>query len=161
MTEKKKVARGGRVQKFFTKPSRTRQEFKLECDINRILDRFQKTGVIDHLVKREPRFFDALGVPDFHEAQNLVVEARSLFAELPAKVRKRFSNDPGEFLEYMSDPANAEQARAWGLLPPLQTPEAAKPPEAPSGAPGGPQGAPDSPKGAGDLSAGKPPPAAS
>lgn len=132
-----------RVQKMFCGKSRTKSEFKEECDINRVMARFQNTGIVEHVAKRPPRFGNAIGLPDFHQAQQIVVEAREAFAALPAEVRKRFQNDPGSFADFATDPANLEDLRKWGLAHPLETAEPAEPAEAPGGAPGGPQGAPD------------------
>ena len=35
-----------RVQKYFTEPSRTKQAFKQECDINHIMKKFKKLRVL-------------------------------------------------------------------------------------------------------------------
>jgi len=44
---------------------------------------------------------------------------------LPAKVRDRFGQDPAEFLAFLSNPENADEARRLGILKPQ---EAAPPP---------------------------------
>lgn len=97
--------------------SRTKQSFKDECDINVIMRRYQKTGVIPFLDQREPRFMDCSAF-DFQEAQNLVAGARSMFQELSAQLRERFDNDPGRLLEFLNDERNREEAVQLGLVRP-------------------------------------------
>lgn len=143
MSKAKEAPTRRRVQFFCTGPSLTRQEFKDECDVNQVLARFVKTGVLDHVAKHGPRYGDFIGLPNLHESQNMIRAANQMFMELPAAVRKRFSNDAQEFIDFMAEEANADEARELGLLPALKTTQAAEPPEAPEGAPGGPQGAPD------------------
>lgn len=96
-----------------------KQEFKEECDINTILKRFNITGELPQGV-RMPTFGDFVPVGTFHEAANAIAVAREAFDELPAEVRRRFANDPGEFVAFCSDPKNLEEARGLGLVPPLE-----------------------------------------
>lgn len=98
-------------------PSMTKQSFKRECDINHIMSRFQKTGVIEFAKRFEPRYGDATGV-DFRAAMQLIAEAKTMFQELPSSTRARFRNDPANFLEFVNNPANAAEARELGLLKP-------------------------------------------
>lgn len=105
--------------------SRTRQEFKDECDINSIMRRYQKTGILTHTASRAPKYVDfGDGVPDFQTAMNMMLEAEAAFMQLPAVVRKRFENDPQEFVAYAADEANLPQLREWGLAAPEKTPDA-------------------------------------
>jgi len=108
-----------RVQVDFKNfPSKTKQEFKEECDINSIMDRYQATGLIQHVNKYQGRY-DELGEPcDFQTAQNIIIEANEAFDSLPSKLRKRFGNNPNEFLEFVQNPANREAMREMGLLNP-------------------------------------------
>ena len=99
---------------------RTKQAHKDECDVNLIMARFQKTGVLEFTEKRSPQYGDVTGV-DFQEAMRTVTEAQEMFDELPSKVRNRFGNDPAAMLDFISDPINDEEAVKLGLL------EAAKP----------------------------------
>lgn len=96
-------------------PGRTKQAMKDECDINLILARFQKTGVLDFVETRQAQFGDVTGL-DFQTAMNTVTEAQAMFDDLPAKVRARFDNDPVQLLDFLNDPANDEEAIKLGLL---------------------------------------------
>lgn len=98
-----------------TAVSRTKQSFKAECDINNIMARYQKTGVLDFTQKHEPRYGDVTGY-EFQRAMLTIAHSKSMFAEMPSALRSRFKNDPREFLEYIHDPRNAEEAEELGLL---------------------------------------------
>lgn len=78
---------------------RTRQSFKDECDVNKIISRFETTGVIQHLQQVQGRYADVSHVGSFHEAMNLVRTVRSEFDTLPASLRAKFDNDPAQFLD--------------------------------------------------------------
>lgn len=109
----------------FTLPSRAQQHFKDECDINNIIARFTKTGVLPQIATNFD-FGDASEVPSYQEAMNFIIDAQDRFMELPAKVRKEFENDPGQFLSFvdsLDDPENYARAVALGLAEPKNQPE--------------------------------------
>lgn len=111
-----------RVQLDCSQDGLTRQEFKDECDVNVLMKRYQRTGILPG----DPSagsYGDFTNLPDFMEAMNTVARANEAFAALPAHVRKRFGNDPGEFVEYVSDPENLEDVRKLGLAAPKEAPE--------------------------------------
>lgn len=102
----------------FPKTSKhTRQEFKAECDINTIMGKYMRTGELPHVNLVAPQYFDASGV-DFQTHMNAIAEAKSLFAQLPSSVRNRFYNDPGQFVDFCSEPANRTEMAQMGLLSP-------------------------------------------
>lgn len=105
---------GPRVSLDCGKVSRTKQSFRDECDINRIMAKFIKTGSIDHLRKHGGSYGDATSV-DFHEAMNVITSAEQMFGELPSAIRVRFNDDPAEFLDFVGDDANLEEMRDLGL----------------------------------------------
>lgn len=111
-----RTAYGGqrRIQITFPTEGRTKQSFKAECDINQIMSRYLKTGVLEHVRDNAARFLDVTGA-DFQDAQLLVAEANSMFHSLPSAIRTRFENSPAEFLKFMENPANAQEAIELGL----------------------------------------------
>ena len=110
-------------------PSKTKQAFKKECDVNLIVANAMKGALVTHLNRYQPYYIDAADGPvDFHEAMCRVIEARQAFDAMPAHVRDRFANDPGLLLDFLGDPDNADEARKLGLLPSL-------PSKSPVGAP--------------------------
>lgn len=100
--------------------SLTQQQFKEEADINTIVDRFMKSGVLPTPVNM-PQYVDYEGVFDFQSAMNVVRQADENFMRLDAKVRSRFNNSPQEFLEFFADPSNTEEAVRLGLAIPQPT----------------------------------------
>ena len=98
-------------------PSLTQQQFKEESDINTIVDRFMKSGVLPTPVNM-PQFVDFEGIFDYQTAMNAVRSADEQFMRMDAKIRARFNNSPQEFLAFFADPANTEEAIRLGLAVP-------------------------------------------
>lgn len=103
-------------------PSMTRSEFQDDCDINLLMARYEKTGVISHVNKREPMYLDLSEVPDLQRSMQILADAEAAFMSLPAKVRAEFDNDAMRFVEFASDPENVDQMREWGLAEPAEQP---------------------------------------
>lgn len=98
-------------------PSKTRQEFAEECDINTLMARYEAGGAISHVNKATPRFMDVTALPDLRGFLDVMREASAAFASLPAKVRKEFDHDPQKFVDFAQSPDNLEKMREWGLAP--------------------------------------------
>ncbi len=112
------------VRIHFTEPSLAKQSMAKECDINNIMKKYDKTGLLDHVSKYEGRYEDLPGDIDFQTAQNTVIAANQAFDSLPSKIRNRFENNPGLFLDFVQDPGNKDECISMGLMKPLsQAPE--------------------------------------
>jgi len=111
-----------RVQFFCEGPSATKQSMKEECDINGIMKRFEKTGVLVHVEKRQAYFDDVSTVPDFAQAVAVVEKAREMFMSLPATIRREFDNDPASYVAFCADPANLDKMRELGIADPVVKP---------------------------------------
>ncbi len=107
-----------RVAKHFTGTSLAKQSFKEECDINTIMRKYEKSGLIAHLNKHQGQYGNFIGFQDYHASQNQILEARESFATIPAKIRAKFNNDPATFLEFAQNPDNLDQMIEMGLAPP-------------------------------------------
>lgn len=106
-----------RVQKQVTQKGRTVQAFKDQCDINRIMQKALATGMVPSNGK-QPVYGDFASMPDFQQAQDIYIRSKQQFASLDAKVRAKFNNQPAAFLEWASNPANAKEMAALGLMKP-------------------------------------------
>lgn len=95
-------------------PGHTKQSFKDDCDVNKIIPKYERTGILTHLNKIEGRYGDVTGL-DFQTAQDIVNEATNLFASLPSNVRNRFQNNPAMFLDFMDNPDNTDEMVKLGL----------------------------------------------
>lgn len=95
-------------------PSRTKQSFKAECDIQNILRKFQRTGVIEHARRFSGEFGHAPAV-DFKTAMDIVAAGKSKWEELPTTLKQRFGSAES-FLEFFQDEANRSEAEKLGLV---------------------------------------------
>lgn len=95
--------------------SRTKQSHKDECDINKILKKADKTGLITHVASSTARYGDFTAVNEYQESLNTVIQAQDMFDALPSDIRKRFANDPGAFFEFATNPANKDDLVKLGL----------------------------------------------
>lgn len=119
-------------------PSLAQQSAKDECDINAIMRRYERTGLVDHVSTVQGRFGDFSNAMDYQSSLNAVMAAQESFMALPASLRAAFHNDPAALVAFVSDPENYDQAREMGLVPPkVDTPPADNAPEAPQPAEGG------------------------
>lgn len=102
-----------------TLPSMTRQEFAAECDINALMARYDKTGMLPANRPGEAFYYDFTEMPsDLLGVLAVMDSANEAFMTLPAVVRKEFDNDAARFLMFASDPGNLDQMRDWGLAAP-------------------------------------------
>lgn len=87
-------------------------------DVNKIMDRFHKTGVLASGTRqsgRKPMFLNLTG-QSYHEMLVQLQSVQGSFASLPAKVRKRFAHNPENLLTFLEDDKNLQEAMNLGLL---------------------------------------------
>ena len=116
-------------------PSRVKQEFKKEVNINTIIAKMKKGVVPGQVVAGEQLFADVSRLPtSFQDAFDVVANAADMFDRLPLGLRKDLDHDPRALLG-----ADRSLFEKYGLLKPV-------PPA--SGSAGA--GAPAAPEGQGD-----------
>lgn len=97
--------------------SLTQQNMAEETDINNIMAKYEKTGLISHVNRFQGDYTDYTEAPeDLHDAMNRVMAAQEMFMTLPANLRKEYENSPAKFLEFV-DNATDEELHKAGLLP--------------------------------------------
>jgi len=102
-------------------PSMAQQHFKDECDINQIMARYQRTGILtENPGSSRPLFGDFSDVSDFQSAQNAILDVHDSFMSLPSSIRARFDNDPGLLLDFLSEEVNRNEAISLGLVNPAR-----------------------------------------
>jgi len=115
-------------------PSKTKQSFLAETDVNNIIKRYRVTGLLPQH-QGDPMYGDFTNLPaDYQEALNKVLDAETAFNAVSSDIRAQFDNDPKAFVAFCVDRANIDQLREWGLAPkPAPEPEipAPEPPKAP------------------------------
>lgn len=134
----------------FTQPSRTKQEFLAESDINTILAKYSPQDLAPRAGGREPIYgdFSDPELTDYALSLRRVMGMQDLMQRLPAKVRERFNYSPQAILAFVQSPANREEAIQLGLIES----------NAPEGSPGVPPGPPAPPNKEGSGPGPKPTP---
>lgn len=105
-------------RKFAFKPvgeSMTQQQFKAECDVNNILAKYKKTGMVTHLAKHQGNFGDFSNVEDYQTCLGKLMQAQTAFGTLPSELRTKFDNDPAKLIDFLADQKNDEEAIKFGL----------------------------------------------
>lgn len=103
-----------RHQIDFGKKSRTKQAHAKEADINYIMRKYLKTGLLEHSRKHEPDYGFATS-QDFHHSMNIITKANTMFEELPSTIRSKFENKPEKFLDFVHDETNLSEMIEMGL----------------------------------------------
>lgn len=96
-------------------PGFTVQASRDEADINKVIARFQKSGVMPPILRGEPFYGDVSDFGGLAESLIMVQDAERLFGQYPANVRERFQNDYVKFVEFMEDPNNLDEACDLGV----------------------------------------------
>lgn len=109
-----------RVQTVNMEDSKTQQQFKDQCDVNKIVAKYKRdTGRWLHLMSPNGgRYADVSSIKDYHSMLLQLQDANSAFMALPALVRQRFQNDPGKLLQFMQDPKNYDEGVKLGIFEP-------------------------------------------
>jgi phage internal scaffolding protein len=110
----KKAYDSVRYQTVMSGESLTEQSHKASTDINNIVNKYARTGVLEHRneYRGEYGFCDG---KTFQEAMFTVQKARDMFNELPSHVRQKFDQNPAKFLDFVQNPENAKQMVEMGL----------------------------------------------
>lgn len=99
---------------------KTKQKFRDETDVNRIVARHQISTANSHLITYPPevyREFEGVDLMDMHLRAE---RAKEIFAALGSELRNEFNNNAFQFISFASDPANREKLAE--LLPELAEP---------------------------------------
>lgn len=95
--------------------SKTDQTYAKSANINNIIKKFQKTGILPNTVGQAV-YADVSSIPSLEQAHETLRIAREAFASLPSDVRKLMDNDPLKMEMWLSDENNIDLALKYGLL---------------------------------------------
>jgi phage internal scaffolding protein len=98
---------------FTDDPGLTLQAHKDECEVMNILAKYDPSMTQEVMANANFGYADSI---TFFEAQNTLAQAKESFAALPSKIRNKFENDPGQLLDFLSEPANQAEAFKLGLI---------------------------------------------
>lgn len=102
--------------------SRTKQSQSDECDINKLMAKYQHTGQLTHINRSIASYGDFSTTDDYLSASLKLMAADRAFAELPAPIRAKFANNPKNFVAFVEDGDNYEEAFKMGLIDPEAIP---------------------------------------
>lgn len=98
----------------------TEQQHVLDCDINNIIERSRRTGILGdpYAMPTVPmQYGDFTDAPSYQDAMTYIVTAQQAFEALPSNMRKRFENDPGQLIDFLGKEENRDEAIRLGLIP--------------------------------------------
>jgi phage internal scaffolding protein len=95
--------------------SKTEQSHKSEVDINNIVKRAGAGELIAKVNALQEWTYDDVTNNDFQEAMNAIIKARDTFSSVPSQIRKRFDNDPAQFMDFVRNPDNKQELVEMGL----------------------------------------------
>lgn len=98
-------------------PSLTKQQFKDECNLGKLMKRYINHGIPPPSAGGNPTYGNFTTVDDYFDAVNKLKEAQEQFDALPSKLRDRFNNAPSELLMFLLNEKNREEAIALGIIP--------------------------------------------
>ena len=113
--------------------SRVEKSHKHEVNINTIMAKARK-GIPIPVSRGGGMYGDFTGAMDYHSTLQRIDEAMDMFAALPASIRSRFQNEPGQLIEFLSNPENEDKAIELGLIPDRREVVSDQDIEAPGGA---------------------------
>ena len=106
-----------RVHTENNEPTRTQRQFQNQVNVNNIMAKYRKTGSLTHVRNRqEGTYEDLTSIPDLQGAYDQINRAEEAFQAMPSSLRNRFDNSPEKLIEFLSNPANDEQAIKLGLI---------------------------------------------
>lgn len=111
-----------RVQQLIEGPTMTQQHMAAETDINNIVSKYLKTGVLGNPTNPRRAMFGDFTSVDYQNMQNQIADIDNEFSALPSRLRKKFGNDPYQLVRWIEDPRNYAEAVKLGLILP-ETPE--------------------------------------
>lgn len=101
----------------FVLPSKTEQAHKNDYDINRLVQRATRTGVLGTVDQiRNVYYGDFSEVDQAMENEFRMIEARERFMELPSNIREYFQNDPRALLKALGDETQINKLVELGLV---------------------------------------------
>lgn len=107
-----------RVDGIECKGGRTKQSFAADCDINKIVSRAMKTGILSTGIPggRVASFGDFSRGEDYMALQVRLRAVNEDFMRLPVSVRAKFNHDPAVMFDWLADDRNKVEAVKLGLV---------------------------------------------
>lgn len=123
-----------RVKTVNNEKTRTQQHMQDATDVNKIMERYKKTGTITHINNSiQGKYMDLTKLPSSYlDAINVVNHAQNTFESMPAKLKEKFQHNPQTLINWMADKKNEDEAIQLGLIAPRSKPAPPVPPTPPT-----------------------------
>jgi phage internal scaffolding protein len=95
--------------------SLTQQHFKENQNIQNIMARYGKTGVVTASARR-PSYGKFNTGMDYNECMNRVTAVEMEFSQLPGEIKRRFEQNPAKLIDFVMDENNRSEAIELGLI---------------------------------------------
>jgi len=116
-----------RVKQEVGETSLVQASLEAETDINNIMRKYEQTQQWTHVNRYMEQYADVSDVTDYKTSLERMYAADEMFMSLPARIREQFQNDPGNFVEFATNPDNLDVLREMGLAEPQKAGEAERP----------------------------------
>lgn len=104
-----------RVQAKVDPVGMTEQSHANDVDINKIMARYHKTGLLQ-TTRKQALVGDFSSVGSYQECLEKVLAAQDAFMSLDSQIRARFDNDVSKIIDFCENPENLEEAIKLGLV---------------------------------------------
>lgn len=104
-----------RVQTINTLPTKTKQEYGDQVDVNKIIAKYKKTADPSLLAGKTGVYMDLTEIKDYQSSLNSIIRADEAFSALPSPIRERFQNDPAKLISFLADPSQKDESIKLGL----------------------------------------------
>ena len=99
--------------------SRTKQSFKKKSNINNIIAKYNRTGILATTPgvtpTRAPVFGDFTNAGTYMDQMIKITKFNEEFMALPSTLRNKFQNNPALLIDFLANPDNAVEAMELGL----------------------------------------------
>lgn len=102
------------ITDFSQSPSMVQPQFSEEADINNIMQKYAKTGVLP-TPNRMAQYLDVSEGYDYSLLQDKLLNMNQMFSELPSQVRQELRT-PQEFYEAFQSPLGLAKLEALGII---------------------------------------------
>lgn len=94
----------------------TQQHLAEDCDINNIILKHARGEAVNIIDPAQMIYGDFTSLEDFHSTMNRLKRTEEAWEQMPANIKKRFNQNPGELIEFLNNDANREEAEQLGLV---------------------------------------------
>lgn len=115
MHKDQRVKGGSRPTFQNTMESKTKQEFAQETDVNYLMRRLTLNDMQMLTLQKGGQYMDVSNVGDYAEMVEHQQHIRDEFMKIPASIRRKFNNDPGEMIKLLQSTNEKDVAYSYEI----------------------------------------------